>query len=382
MYERTKEGNPNANPPADTVTDTIVKYNNKAPNTAQAYTAYFNDLTANMAGDAVTSIVAATGVIELDEQDIAENHGLFMGDFGITGPHQTIPAPMDDTETIVDEETVNVAGSFRGISGTFTCESECTRSSDKDSNLSGLGGAWVFTPSGTDTDGTATMPEVEALRVQGVIPDPDFMLLGYWLQATTDADGETEYAMRPFAYGNRDFGTVESVEGSARYEGPATGLYMRKVFTVADDGSGTTATPVASGQFTADAVLTATFGQIMSGDNMDSIAPGLFNTITGHISNFMDSDGMEIDSRWTVMLTKGMINELTALSWGMLQAMVRLMECSMVRILPKTIQTLLMLMSRSLHQSLHQAHSMVILRMATQEVPLLLIGNKEASVLD
>ena len=82
--------------------------------------------------------------------------------------------------------------------------------------------------------------------VAGVIPDPDFMNLGYWLQATTDGDEETSYSALAFAQGNRDYGDVTAVEGKAEYAGPATGLYMRKV--VSPDGD---PTPVASGQFTA-----------------------------------------------------------------------------------------------------------------------------------
>ncbi len=307
-YVRTKEGNPNANPPTDTVMDTFIKYNNKAPSTAQAYVAYFNSDT-NGAGDAVTGITAATGVLDIDEADIAGNHMLFMGDFGLTSPHQNLPAPTDNQATDgVDEAMVKVAGSFRGVPGTFACDSECTRSSDKDGNLDGLGGTWTFTPSGTGTDGSATEDEVTALMVQSVIPDPDFMMLGYWLQAETNADGETTYAMLPFARGNRDFGDVANVDGAATYEGPATGLYIRKVFSVSEDGSSATATPVASGQFTASAVLNATFGQVTNDNNDGTIAANLLNTITGSISGFKNMDGNDIDAMWTVMLTKGIIN--------------------------------------------------------------------------
>ena len=302
-YVRTKEGNPNANPPTDTVMDTFVKYNNKAPNTAQAYVAYFNS-NENGSGEAVTAITDATGVLDIDESDVDGNHMLFMGDFGLSAPHQDIPAPTDDSTTAnVDEAMVRVMGSFRGVPGTFACDTGCTRSSDEDGNLDGLGGSWTFTPSGTNMNGSATADEVTALMVQGVIPDPDFMMLGYWLQATTNAKGETSYAMRPFTRGNRDFGDVANVDGTATYAGPATGLYMRKVFSVSDDGSSTTVTPVASGQFTAMAMLTATFDQTTDND----IAPNMFNTITGSISDFRDMDGNEIDAMWTVMLTKGVI---------------------------------------------------------------------------
>ena len=304
-YERTQEGDANANPPTNTVVDTFVKYNNKAPNTAQLYTAYFGG-TENNAGDAVDSITGA--VLTLDVDDIDGNHMLFSGDFGITGPHQNLPAPVNDADTPdVDEGIINVSGSFRGVPGTFTCPSECTVSSDEDSNLDDLGGSWTFTPSGSATGGGPTTAELAALMVQGVIPDPDFMAFGYWLQATTDADGETEYAFLGFNEGNRNFGDVDGVEGTATYEGPATGMYMRKRFEVSEDGSSTTTHPVISGQFTASAVLNATFAQISSGDDQDTIAPAMFNTITGSISGFKDGYGADIDTRWTVELTDGTI---------------------------------------------------------------------------
>ena len=322
-YERTIEGNANGNPPTDTVMDTFVKYNNKQPSTPQAYLAYFQGGGVNNAGEAVTGVATATGVLTIDADDIDGNHMLFMGDFGISGPHQNLPAPLDDTDTMdVNEEMVSVTGMFRDVPGTFTCPSGCTVSSDEDSNLDGLGGSWIFTPSGSAMGGGVTAGELAALRVAGVIPDPDFMAFGYWLQSTTNEDGETEYAFQPFAAGNRDFGSdVANVEGSATYEGPATGIYMRKIFTVSEDGASTTTVPVASGQFSADAVLNATFGQITVGDDIDTIAPAMFDSITGSISKFKDGYGMDIDSRWTVELTKGSITGTDGTFSGMATGM-------------------------------------------------------------
>ena len=319
-YERTSEGDANANPPTDTVMDTIVKYNNKAPNTAEVYLTYFNS-GANGAGDAVDAITDATGVINIDEADIDGNHGLITGSFGdfstsATGDQTVEFTDVADT-TDVNEGEPSIMGSFRGVPGTFACTGTCTASADEMGNLNGLGGDWEFTPAAlVDADGDALTGDdltdaLAGIMVAGVIPDPDFTVFGYWLQATTDADGETEYAFLGFNEGNRDYGSVADVEGPATYEGPATGMYMMKRFEVSEDGSSTTTHPVKSGQFTASAVLNATFDQISSGDDMDTIAPAMFNTITGSISGFKDGYGADIDTRWTVELTDGTIAPAT-----------------------------------------------------------------------
>ena len=68
-----------------------------------------------------------------------------------------------------------------------------------------------------------------------------------------------------------------------------------------------------SGHFTADVSLTATFGQLLA-DQTDTdsgtIAPGMLNTITGSISNFVLSGGEDND--WAVNLTDGVITPVGA----------------------------------------------------------------------
>ena len=68
------------------------------------------------------------------------------------------------------------------------------------------------------------------------------------------------------------------VEGTATYAGPASGFYMKKTF--APDG---TPTPVGSGQFTAEAVLNASFGG-------DDVAVNNQFRIGGDVSSFRNSD--------------------------------------------------------------------------------------------
>ena len=87
--------------------------------------------------------------------------------------------------------------------------------------------------------------------------------------------------------------------GTASYTGAATGLYMKKTFD--QDGA---VTPVSSGQFTADASLTATFGQVNDDAEFGTIAPNLVDTMTGTIDSFRDGYGAIIDEAWSAELMK------------------------------------------------------------------------------
>jgi hypothetical protein len=292
------------------VTDTVYSYTDQDDPTDQAYLDYYTSLTVSDRA-AVSSIL--DGVLTIDGDDIDGNHKLFEGDFGITGPNQVLPAPTDDTTTEgVDEAMVSVTGAFNGIPGTFMCPSDCGVNSDEDGNLDEfVGGEWTFTP-------TELADGADPHIVRGVIPDPYYLDFGYWLQATEDEDGEVTYAVLAFAEGNRDYGTVIDVEGTAVYAGPATGLYVRTTY----DPNGKE-TPVASGQFTARATLTATFGQVedTTNNNLGTIPANLLNSITGMVSNFMNSDGEMIDDAWEVEFMKGAIDTSDGTFEGMTTGM-------------------------------------------------------------
>ena len=57
---------------------------------AADYSVYFTQAT-TVDRDAVNTVDDTTGVIGIDEAGVVGNHARFMGDFGITGPHQMIP---------------------------------------------------------------------------------------------------------------------------------------------------------------------------------------------------------------------------------------------------------------------------------------------------
>jgi hypothetical protein len=185
-------------------------------------------------------------------------------------PETTQKFPQDSAAT-EDENEGAIDGKFDGADGTFVCVSSgCSLVTDGDGELMTVDGTWRFTPD-------------EKVTVD--VPDADYLHYGFWLKRTTDADGATTYnEVETFAGSSIEpSGGVADVDGSATYNGGATGVYVHS--EVNSDGSnvGTTA-----GQFAADATLTAIFGQVpvSEADNTGTIAPSLLNTLTGDITNF------------------------------------------------------------------------------------------------
>ena len=231
----------------------------------------------NSADDGLNVITFGTDVSSLSEHIDVEAFP--------SGDRQTF-AIEDDLETTGDDADERVlTGNFHGVPGNYTCgQTSCSVTTNEDGEVVTFTQGWTFMPDEQEEGDDAYM-------VAGAVPDPDYLDLGVWLTTSADADG-TIYSVVAFAQGNRDYGSVALVEGTARYAGPATGLYVRKTFT--EDGE---STPVASGQFTATAALTALFG---GGD----IGSSHEDSITGTVTDFMDAAGSPIDADWTVMLMR------------------------------------------------------------------------------
>ncbi len=202
--------------------------------------------------------------------------------------------PRDDTTTYAATDTngdgtfeYGFAGSFHGVSGMYTCTggsaTDCGAATDS-------AGALTLTATGTWHFVAA---DAMNATVAGVMRDVDYLDFGYWLETTTAADGTMSHAVLAFARGERDYGGVSSVVGRASYAGPATGLYVRKRV----DPNTAEPTRLWSGQFTADALLTATFGR---GDL--AIATNEQFMIAGSVSNLTNADGETINNAWTVEL--------------------------------------------------------------------------------
>ena len=112
----------------------------------------------------------------------------------------------------------------------------------------------------------------------GEAKDPNYLTLAYWLIVLKDENtgGITGYNLGASASGNDpyEFRHLTGLRGTATYEGPATGLYMRREYFGA---------PVYSDYFNAKATLTADFG--------DASMPG---TISGAITEGMTDEGYHL----------------------------------------------------------------------------------------
>ena len=206
--------------------------------------------------------------------------------------------PADD-----EDAAFTAAGTYRGAMGTYMCNggaTDCTVTLDAEGTITAMSDGWVFIP-----DEGATSDQ----------PDYDYLHYGFWLKRTTDADGAVTYdEVETFAGSSvpASGSGVGAVTGTASYEGGAAGVYVRETYDPAD-GSVDTAT---SGHFTADARLTATFGQVpvSDTDSTGTIAPNLLNQLFGTIDNFVLSGGEE--NAWSVNLSSGAIDGATGTASG------------------------------------------------------------------
>ena len=184
-------------------------------------------------------------------------------------------------DSSTNTEAAEVEGTYNGAMGTYLCNggsTNCTVEIDAMGMITAMSVGWVFTP---DADATTD------------VSDSDYMHYGVWLMRTTDGDGAVTYnEVETFAGSSLDpssGGELNNVDGSASYKGKATGVYVNEVKNSVGGLESAT-----SGHFTADVMLTATFGQTTD----ESIAPNLLNTVKGTIESFMLSN--EEDNAWMV----------------------------------------------------------------------------------
>ena len=99
------------------------------------------------------------------------------------------------------------------------------------------------------------------------VPDTDYLSGGVWLVVPNDATSADDYVFGAFVDGNDPFdqANLVALQGTATYEGGATGVY-----------SGKTAESTAIGYFDGDVELTANFG-----------GASALGTISGAITNFV-----------------------------------------------------------------------------------------------
>ena len=221
------------------------------------------------------------------------------------GTGATLSFAIDDADTADMDEAAEVDGTYDGAMGTYRCNGTtgtCTVTLNAKGKITGMSDGWIFIP-GSD--------------VTVDVPDADYLHYGVWLKKTTDEDGVVTYnEVETFAGSSvTATGDVSSVTGKATYSGGATGVYVHSVKN--PDGTEASAT---SGHFTADAELTAYFGQTLDDssttvDESGQIPPSLLHTISGTINNFMLS-GHDQGPGWSVSLEKSTVGTSTGTETG------------------------------------------------------------------
>ena len=172
------------------------------------------------------------------------------------------------------DEGLSFTGTFSGAPGEYGCSgSACSATLDDRGAPTALGGDWRFT-----ADAGAMVQ----------IPDYDHLYFGWWLN-----EGEGSHAFQSFA-GSAGFppgagNVTAAMEGSATYRGAAAGVWA----TV--DVSGGQVRAGESGEFTAEATLTANFfGALDAG------------RVGGEIGSFRDGSGRSL-AGWRVTLNAAML---------------------------------------------------------------------------
>ena len=298
VYERTKSGK----------TDTLTIYTDATSDKDEPFNVYYADVSGtdrngiSATADATTPATGKTAYRRLTFETTAANLAQIAEK--MRGPR--IPENANGHFAVEAGEDGAFMGTFDGIPGTYSCiSSACEIVKDDDGRLSITGGPLTFTPSTTTND------TEDVHMVKGVTKDTDYVSFGYWVQTSTKSDGSTVYGVNTFAGGLLPFGTdpdignnpaIMALEGSATYEGSATGMYARKALAIDDNGT-VVGTPDAAGQFVADVELMANFGVSQKVSQNDAF------DISGTASNFQDVDGNVIDSGWTLDLNAASFGE-------------------------------------------------------------------------
>jgi hypothetical protein len=277
------------------ITDTIAVYTNAEEAGELSYDVYYGveDRPGVTDDAAVEADTPPVGQLDINETSVKDNSKLFYSTEFPGGDRQTFTFTDKDDTATVDERMFD--GMFNGVAGRYGCTEDgdiaCTATSDKDGNLVKLTGEWNFTPSADD---------LTEVMIAGVDHDTDYLTFGYWVRATEKENGSTAYGVGTFWAGADTFSdqAIANLDGKATYSGSAAGMYGQKMLN--PDGSVASAT---SGHFTADAALTAYFGQkaVSDTDTTGTISPNLLATISGTISSFNDGG---TDLGWTLGLDK------------------------------------------------------------------------------
>ena len=265
-------------------TDTVIIYNDQAARSRPM----FLDRVIHTYDYDTDDVLDEGGTREFEALGITNiNVGLISG-------VEEFPSAALQTGVKFDANT-SYAGMLDGATGTFTCAGAgCTLTTDADGKLVGV-----------SATGVPLSPNWYFIPSEGATVDvDDYLRFGFWLNASTDSDGDPSYDIDAFyggamaTPGGQEGYQSDNLRGTASYSGAATGAYMRKTFN-----EDSTVNPVAGGQFTATAALMANFAQLNNAADDATIAASLLQSISGNISNFMDG-GEAIPGNWELELMR------------------------------------------------------------------------------
>ena len=201
-----------------------------------------------------------------------------------------VPTPNPNAETVV-----TIAGTYHGVSGTYSCtpgEADAcgVRKAVKGFDLGTVDagtfmvdtGDWMFEPSS---------PTAKVMSR----PDDAYASYGWWIHKTADDKNYIASAFVDVKGSLKVLDAFNALAGTAMYMGGAVGKYALRSSTGGTNDAG---------HFTAMATLEADFGNVTD--------PGM---ISGTIHDFMGADGMS--RNWEVELKKGTISAVEDGAAGM-----------------------------------------------------------------
>ena len=189
-----------------------------------------------------------------------------------------LPGDQDFLTVWIDDGDT-IEGSFDDVAGSFSCANAggCTFVDDhRPGDFYASSPSITFTPYG----GTA---EPVTPSWSGTVPSADYLAIGYWLYVPEDVTDSVNYEFGVYASGGDPFyiSHLAALAGTATYLGDAVGMYYV---------DGLSSSPTV-GSFTADAILTANFG--------DGSETGF---ISGEVNNFAFEDDVASSLPATVTL--------------------------------------------------------------------------------
>ena len=186
-----------------------------------------------------------------------------------------IPGGVDYLQVGIRSTDAPIRGNLNGEPGQFSCSvAPCNLGDDR-----GEGNYTVSFPGLVFTPDDETGPIDVVTSPFGFAPAADYLAFGYWLYVPDDLDDTQDYTFGVFGSGGDLFkeNNLEGLEGTATYEGDATGMYF------VEGLSNNTAT----GYFTADVKLDANFGTSSDMGSIEGMVDNLkFEHHNAHASLF------------------------------------------------------------------------------------------------